>query len=267
MKRPISDSDLLQLADLNRVEFWCQSSRCIPGTEILQSLDTVYINTSLNFPACNLVFNLATESTGRPDDFLQRAKDFFATKKPMFSLLLRGHSDSSLIQYCKENKEMMIGEVPGMVLDEPVGVGALPGGAELRWVEEEQGLRDFQKVVSEAFSELGFPQEIGARYFDDAKRVLNPHSILTVVYFEGEPASAAMATLSHGIGGVYWVGTTKKTRGKGFGEHCTRVVGDAAFDLGARKVILQASKFGEPVYRKIGYREITRYPWFVCASK
>jgi predicted GNAT family acetyltransferase len=88
-----------------------------------------------------------------------------------------------------------------------------------------------------------------------------------VVYLKGEPAGTAMAMLSYGIAGVYWVGTAKKARGIGLGEYCTREVSNAAFALGARKVILQASKFGEPIYLKIGYREVTRYPWFICSSE
>jgi predicted GNAT family acetyltransferase len=52
-------------------------------------------------------------------------------------------------------------------------------------------------------------------------------------------------------------------RGKGLAELCTRAVGNLAFDLGARVVVLQASVMGEPVYRRMGYREVTRYPYYL----
>jgi ribosomal protein S18 acetylase RimI-like enzyme len=267
MKHSMSDSELLRLADLNMVEYWCESSRWMPSYEIVQQQDMVLINSASNFPVCNPVFNMATEPDELPEAFLERAKSFFAKRKPMFSIRLRSHCDQAIIQYCKDNKILLVAEGPGMVLDEPIKKAAVPSGTKLRWVDNAKGVQDFKQVVAEAYQDLGLPKEVSESYFAEAKRVLSPYSFLAVAYLKGEPAGAAMAMLSHGIGGIYWVGTTKKARGVRLGEYCTREVGNAAFELGARKVILQASKFGEPIYLKMGYREITKYPWFICSSK
>jgi len=267
MKRQLSESEILRLADLNRVEFWADSSKWMPGTEVVCSRDTVFINTTTEFPASNLALNLALNSKESPTDFMARVRDFFVSRKPNFSLLLRSHADQPYIQYCKEKKLFMTGEVPGMVLDSPVKPGKLPNGTTFVWVNDAKGLRDFGQVASEAFMDLGFPQQMGERFFLDVEKVLNPYCILAVIYLRDKPVSTTMAMLSHGIAGIYWVATTKEVRGRGLAEYCTRQVGNAAFDLGASKVILQASKFGEPVYKKIGYREICRYPWFICSSK
>jgi ribosomal protein S18 acetylase RimI-like enzyme len=134
-------------------------------------------------------------------------------------------------------------------------------------VDDKNGVQDFKQVVAEAFHDLGFPKEASERYFAQAQRVISPYLVMATVYLKGEPASTALAILSHGIAGIYWVGTIKKARGMGLAEYCTREVSNAAFALGARKVVLQASKFGEPIYLKMGYREFTRYPWFICSSK
>jgi ribosomal protein S18 acetylase RimI-like enzyme len=267
MKRVLSESELLRLADLNLVEFWCQTATCVPDTEIVEQQDTVFINSGLDYSGHSFAFNLAQDTSDNPGDFLERAKAFFADRKPLFSLQLRAHADQSLIQHCKDNKILLMSEAPGMVLNEPVRGSKPPSETALKWVEDKKGVKHFTQVVAEAFHDLGLAIGVTESYFVEAERLLNPYTILAVAYLKGKPAGAAMAMLSHGIGGIYWVGTTKKARGMGLGEYCTREVGNAAFDLGARKVILQASKFGEPVYRKIGYREITRYPWFICASK
>jgi len=267
MKRSMSEAELLRLSDLNLVESWCESSRWVPNSEIVQCQDTVLINSALNFPGCNFAFNLAVETNERPDDFLTRTKNFFAERKPLFSLILRGHCDQAIIQHCKDNKVFLVAEAPGMVLDAPIEGRAVPSGTELHWVDNENELQNFKQVVAEAFHDLGFPKEASESYFAQAQRVISTYSVLAVVYLKGEPSSTAMAILSHGIAGIYWVGTMKKARGMGLAEYCTREVSNAAFAMGARKVVLQASKFGEPVYLKMGYREITRYPWFICSSK
>jgi len=71
--------------------------------------------------------------------------------------------------------------------------------------------------------------------------------------------AAAQTLLSHGIAGVYWVGTVEGARSRGLGEAVTRAVTNAAFDRGATANSLQASPMGEPIYRRMGYEEIYRY--------
>ena len=61
----------------------------------------------------------------------------------------------------------------------------------------------------------------------------------------------------------YLVGTIGAARGRGLAELCTRAAGNAGFDLGGRIAALQASPMGEPIYRRMGYVEITRYPTLV----
>jgi hypothetical protein len=267
MPHSISESDLLRLSDLNLVAFWCESSKWIPHPEILNQNDTVLINSALDFPGCSFAFNLALDATESPDAFVSRIKAFFAGRKRAFSLLIRGHADQAIARHCRDQDMFLVADTPGMVLDKPVMEQAIPAGGELRWVEKEKTLQDFKQVVAEAYQDLAFPQEVSESYFSHVERVLAPHFILAVVYLEGEPASTALAMLSHGIAGIYWVGTTKKARARGLAEYCTRKVSNAAFALGARKVVLQASKFGESIYLKIGYREFTRYPWFICPSQ
>jgi len=263
----MNESELLKLADLNLIEFWRESSKWIPNTEIFETQETVFINSGIDFPGCSLVFNLSKDPIEQPAEFLTCSKAFFSGRKRGFSLLLRGHCDQSIIQYCKDQKIFLVGEQPGMVLDRKAKGGEAPAGAELRWVNNATELQDFREVAAEAFMDLAFPREVSESYFTYAERVLSPFSILAIVYFEGEASCCAMVLLSHGIAGVYWVGTTRKARGKGLAKYCVQEVSNAAIDLGARKVVLQASKFGRPVYPKIGYREFTTYPHYICASK
>jgi len=263
----MNESELLRLADLNMAEFWRESAKWIPDTEITESDGAVFINSGMAFPGCSAVINLSEGADENPADFIARSKAYFSGKKKGFSLLLRGHYDQPIIQYCKDQKVFLVADEPGMVLDAKSKGGAPPDGVELHWVDSQKELDNYREVVAEAFLDLAFPREVSDAYFTDARRVLNPFSVMAVVYLQGQPASAAMAMLSHSIAGVYWVGTSKEARGKGLAQYCVREVSNAAFDMGARKVVLQASKFGAPVYPKIGYREFSRYPHFICSSK
>ena len=93
--------------------------------------------------------------------------------------------------------------------------------------------------------------------------MINREAAAPVPSLRTEAVAAAIAILSHGIAGLYWVAALPEARGRGLGEACTRLAGNRAFELGARCVILQASAQGEPIYLRMGYREITRYRWFV----
>jgi len=104
------------------------------------------------------------------------------------------------------------------------------------------------------------PLEVASDVLSRPDRFLAAPNVYSVVaYLDGTPAAAAQTILSHGIAGVYWVGTIEEARGRGLGEAVTRAVTNEAFDRGATANSLQASVMGEPIYRRMGYEEIYRY--------
>ena len=64
------------------------------------------------------------------------------------------------------------------------------------------------------------------------------------------------------ITGENGVGTALESRGRGLAELVTRVATNIGFDCGAPYITLQATSMGEPVYRKLGYRELYRFANF-----
>jgi hypothetical protein len=170
----MNESELLKLADLNLIEFWRESSKWIPNTEIVEKNETVFIDCGIDFPGCSLAFNLSEKPSEQPAEFLTRAKAFFSGRKKGFSLLLRGHRDQDIIQYCKDQKIFLVGDQLGMVLEGKAKGGEKPGGAELRRVNGAGDLRDFRAVAAESFMDLLFPREVSEVYFTRADRVLSP---------------------------------------------------------------------------------------------
>jgi len=152
---------------------------------------------------------------------------------------------------------------PEMVCRSVPDARPLPEGIELRWVEDESGVHDFCAVNEEAYSPDGRPLTMFREITRDANRFCAPH-IRTVVAYSGDRAVAAAQTIySHGIAGVFAVGTRSDARGKGVGDAVTRAVTRRAFEDGAAAVSLQASAMGAPIYDRMGYARLYDYAYTV----
>jgi GNAT superfamily N-acetyltransferase len=153
-----------------------------------------------------------------------------------------------------------------MFIEKTLEEKPLPDGVTLKHVINKSMVNDYAEVVALSFVRLGMLEEASRSIFSNPNAFLVPHVYAVVAYKDNKPVSCALALLSHGIAGIYYVGTVETARGMGLAEHCVRAVGNAAFKFGARRVILQASIYGEPVYKRMGYQESTRYLRFLCRS-
>ena len=91
--------------------------------------------------------------------------------------------------------------------------------------------------------------------------VADPNVRLAVGYLAGAPVSGAAAIRTERTIGIYSVGTVEAARRRGIGRALTWAVidaGRAAWVI----AILQSSEMGAPVYRSMGFEEISRYSWF-----
>jgi hypothetical protein len=201
----------------------------------------------------------ATEVVGRADDF-------FAPLGRGYCVKVRDTGeDDDLRAACQEAGlvEFLSGG-PEMALDTRLSDAPPPPETDLRLVTTETQVADFSHVNGEAYSTYGMPPDQVAAMFSCPGNLLScPDLISVVAYRDNQPVSAAQVYLSHGIAGIYWVGTVEAVRGQGLAEVVTRAVGNMAFDRGARLCTLQASPMGEPVYRRMGYVELYRYQNFV----
>ncbi len=219
------------------------------------------------FPAINDVMRCGTGDMPSAQDVLQRASAFFTSHQRGFGIRTRAHVDGDLIELCKARGLFLIGESPGLGVTRPVPDSALPSAArsfELRHVQDAASAADFVQVCSASYATLGLPAASASKLFAHPERLLEPHMRSVVAYDGPAPISAALAFLSHGIGGVYWVGTVPGARGRSAAAYCTQAVTNWCFDQAVSAVALQASKQGEPIYRALGFAEFARYPWFLC---
>jgi GNAT superfamily N-acetyltransferase len=153
-----------------------------------------------------------------------------------------------------------------MVLTDRIDPPEIPTGVELRPVRSDSEAHDFIDISAESYESIGLPNTVARKLLSMPARWNRPHIHAEVAYENDRAVAAAMLLFSHGIAGVYWVGTLSSARGRGHATRLMRSVSVRAFDRGARCVVLQATQFGEPIYQKLGYREITRYPWYLAPA-
>jgi len=257
---------LIELADENLAESHREFSRWHDRCVIVEEGGLLLTLGADRFPGVNFSMRAGPQRTS-PMELMERSQAFFRESADGFAIRTRMHCDDDLITYCQQRELACVGDSPGLVIEQPLPDESLPKGVSLSRVDDLAGAGELASVSVRAYHTIGLPVATGEKMFERVERLLSPHLHGVVAHVEGKPAAAAMVLLSHGIAGIYWVGTTPEARGHGLASHVTRAVGNWAFDHGAGAVVLQASKQGDPIYRAMGYREFTRYPWFLSRTE
>lgn len=263
----MKNNDLIYLADLNYAEALRETARWKAESEIIEQNDLLIIAGGDSTPVTNSAIRVGIHAGPPADEVMERVSACFGSRNRGYSLHLRRHMDSDLENLCRSPEMMKISESPGMAIHDPIVIKELSADFKIKRIEDEPGAVDFSTVAINSYRSLGMPVETGKKIFETPERMLRPYNHLVVAYLNENPVSCAMLIFSHSIAGIYWVGTIESARKKGLAETCTAAVTNEAFRRGAGCVILQASKFGEPIYRRLGFKEFTRYPWYMHFHK
>lgn len=258
----MDDRDLLEAADLNLIEYNRESARSTAGGLVHEEGGLVFFVPGHRFPV-GLSGGMRTDRTVPASEAVERTKAFFAGRGHGYTYVLLRHRDGDIAEHLEAEGVGPMSNSPGMVLEQRLPDAPLPPNVTVERVLDERTAREFADVAGAAYATYGMPPKIARRQFADWRFFTQPHVAAFVARLAGAPAATAMVMVTHGVAGIYWVGTIPDARGSGLAPLCTRIAGNAGFDMGARFAALQASTMGEPVYRKMGYREVTRYPWYV----
>jgi hypothetical protein len=254
-------AELIELSDLNLFEANRELSRRAGGAVLEEDGILLYAGGHPLPVLCNGV--MRTAEGPPPEEILARADAFFGARRRGYTAYLRAHADEALRRAALANGFVEFGNAPAMVLERRLPDAVPPPGVRLVRVETDEHAGQFAAVMAAAYQSLGMPVDVAPAVIGPGV-LIAPHIVSVLAQLDdGTPAAGAMCIFTHGVAGIYWVGTVPAGRGKGLAELCTRAAGNAGFDMGARIAALQASEMGEPVYRRMGYVEVTRYPTIV----
>ncbi len=254
-------AEMIERSDLNFAEAMRDLSRRAGGAVLDEDGLLFFAGGHPSPVLANAV--MRTGARTDPADTLARARRFFARQGRGFTVLIRAHADGDLATAAVEAGLLRLGEMPALVLPQRLADAVAPDGVELRRVTTAADATAYGEVMSEAYSIYGMPLDVMPGLLSSLDVMHAPHIVSYLAVLDGRPVAGAMTVVTHGVAGIYWVGTRSEARGRGLAELCTRAAGNAGFDLGGRIASLQASPMGDPVYRRMGYIEVTRYPFLV----
>ena len=128
----------------------------------------------------------------------------------------------------------------GLEVREATSPGAIAeiGAFALAEMEEEPGSARFQATLERLATEA------------------NPRLRLFGGWSEGRLVASSGLHTGSGVAGIYAVATSESYRGRGFGRALTAAAMAAGRHAGLSTTVLLASELGQPVYRRLGYREV-----------
>lgn len=196
---------------------------------------------------------------------LRVADEFFQERKLDYVMWVRGGENLELEKYLRGNGYEPKRE-PGsaaMVIDRRIEGRLLADAYREEIVEGQKSRDDFARVVAGAFDK---ELDLASYMFSDKASLTGEGLVSRLIYKGDKPVGAAMTVVSGDVAGIYWVGVLEEYRGDGLGAYLVQSSTNIGFDMGASSVILQASKVGEPIYKKLGYDRFKYYRWYTMES-
>ena len=114
---------------------------------------------------------------------------------------------------------------------------------------------DLDRALAVMAAGFGVPAALVQPLFQPAVAEL-PGISVYLAWVEDDPVSTAVSSLGPGGVGIFNVATPPHLRGRGYGAAVTARAAEDGFAAHAELAWLQASPLGEPVYRRMGFRQV-----------
>ncbi len=260
-------ADLALQADLNLAAATRIHHHWQAGARLHESDGVMLHQGSLPIPAPFMNTVMRLDARVPAAEVLRQARAFFAGSSNPFAPVLFMRRDADISALLGTEGFTLQADIALMLTEQPSPATPLPDGWRLQLVEgraqapgtASPELPGFVDCCAQAYASLGLPAFMTPFFFTQAAQVLTPEVSLVLARRGDEaPAAAAMVLHTGDMAGLYWVATRPEARGQGLAAACTVAATNLALERGANAVALQASPMGDPVYRRLGWREYDR---------
>jgi ribosomal protein S18 acetylase RimI-like enzyme len=270
--------NLDEIAHANLVGFTRWSTRLAPDAPVLEDGDSLTVAFPNDWPSNRLAVRVdgAASSGGSATSggsaseagagWVERVDGFLMEHGRTACVYVRAGLDDDLVEPLVASGYHEWSQTPEQVCEAPVEQRTPTGGATVRWAASPADVAAYAAVAGRAFADMGLIED-HVRTLLDRPEVLLDHDVAVALGVrEGAVVAGAMVVMvgdetpdhsRHGY--VAWVSCLSDARGHGLGDAVTRWVTNEAFARGAGVVTLEASPFGERIYRRMGYRDLYRY--------
>jgi GNAT superfamily N-acetyltransferase len=233
--------------------------------EVCKRPEINWVITGIGFPMCNAAFHAYL----KPGNVERVIEKFIGEgrKRKIPLLWYVGHDSTpmnlgeKLVAHGFTSRGMGSGmaiDLKAMNEDEK-----LPAGLDIIEVKDDKTLEAWCHVACVGFS-IPPPAEPALKEWFKTDLEYKLPLKLYLGMMDGKPVATSMYYLAAGVAGIYFVAALPEVRNKGVGFAITQKPLKDARKLGYRVGTLQASKMGEPVYLRMGFKEYFKtgsYSW------
>jgi len=226
-----------------------------PDAKKYEGPDLSWCVTGIPFPWCNVAFGARLDPECVDEAVVAFVAEGEKRDVPLFWWMGQESRPEDLGSYLEDYGFVPWGESTLMAADlhalkEDV---ARPRGLFIDQVGDRESLKTWCRIAAEGF---GTPGSAGAllEWFEGGVDLGLP-LLFYLGYMEGRPVATSLLFLAEGVAGVYFVATLPFARRRGIGYSVTLEPLREARRMGHGVGVLQASKAGVEVYRKMGFLE------------
>ena len=234
------------------------------GGEVVEAGDVTTCATGLAFRAINCAVAIDLDPATADERIADVGQWFAARGVPWRWLVGPTSRPADLGERLLGAGYELVSDSAGMALD-LAGFASEPSppGVEIATVDDEAGLAAWAGIQQRALDLDATRTEAWRGAHDRVMSADIPFRDW-IALLDGAPVAAAGLFVAAGVAGIYNVATVPEARGRGIGRAITAAALVEAVARGQRTAVLGASEMGYPVYRRLGFRDVSRlrsYAW------